>query len=138
MHRNSGMAPMKLILHPPSSLVPFSEELDLVIEVKSSGVPVVYAREDTPHPDRHLLLGIIQRVAVAVEEKDAEMVELREHLQAFLRTATETRTLEPGVIIVKTEQGSLATIAKGGTEIARGLVRGAVRYFTSAIRLDVP
>lgn len=129
---------MKLILHPPSSLAPFSEELDLVIEVKSSGVPVTYARGDTPHPDRHLLLGIIQRVAVAIEEKDAEMVEFREDLQAHLTTARETRSLEPGVIIVKTEQANLAVIAKGGMEIARGLVRRAVRYFTSAIRLDVP
>jgi len=129
---------MKLILHPPSSLVPFSEELDLVIEVKSSGVPVTYAREDSPHPDRHLLLGIIQRVAVAIEEKDAEIVELREHVHALLRTARETRNLEPGVIIAKTEQANLAVIAKGDMEIARGLVRRAVRYFTSAIRMDVP
>lgn len=129
---------MKLILHPPSSLPPFSEKHDLVIEVKRSGVPVTHAREGIPFPDRHLLLGIIQRVAVAIEERDAELVEFLDHFEAWLETATGTISLDPGIIIVKTEGARLAVVAKGGSRTARELARGAIRYFTSAIRLDVP
>ena len=65
---------MKLHIDPSLALDLFGQDLDLVICITESALPVVYTTENSANPDRHFLLGIVQTALIAMEELDPETV----------------------------------------------------------------
>ena len=67
--------PMRLTIEPKPSLPQFSSDLDLVIVTTDDDrIPEIFVTEGSPVPDRHMLLGLVQIVSVAVQEQDPESV----------------------------------------------------------------
>jgi hypothetical protein len=131
---------MKLSAQPIPTLGVFSEDLQFVIHVGDSdaAVPELYVEDGLPRPDRHLLVGLAQSVLMAVEEKDAETVAFLEPCTVSLKRSDETKLLDRGLIVVRSMTGRLGTLVTATPGEARRLARKAVRWFTGAIRLDIP
>jgi hypothetical protein len=129
---------MKLFTEPPVSLPQLAEELQLVIRIEEDQTPQIYVQEDSPMPDRHLLLGIVQSVNVAVEEKDHDMVRFTGPCTVRLETTGDTKIFESGIIIARDCRGAIAALVIGDAAEGRRLARRGLRWFTGTIRLDVP
>jgi hypothetical protein len=130
--------PMKLIFDPIPSLSLLSLEPEVVIGFEDNRPAEVYVREGLPRPDRHLLLGIVQSILVAVEEMDPESVELMTTCTIKLDRGNEVKELRPGLIIVRVKDGRFGALIVGDRRSALRLARQAVRWFTGTIRLDIP
>lgn len=130
---------MKLVCNPQASNSLFLKPLQLVITVEPDGHFEVYIPEDGVKPDRHLLLGIAQSMAVQIEEKDPDTVEFADSIDVGLDLKGSTQKLVADLIIVRTlEEGAIAALVKGDAATGRRLARQAVRSLTGTIRLDVP
>lgn len=129
---------MRLFIDPPAALEVFEKELVLVISASRHGPPEVFIKEGLAQPDRHFLLGVVQAVAVAVEEADTEFTAFVDADSLTLESSGFARALPNGLIIVRSEDGSLGGLAVTDTGVARRLAREAVRWFTGSIRLDIP
>ncbi len=129
---------MKLHIDPAPNLVLLSDSLEIVLEVKDDSFPEIYLQEGLSRPDRHFLLSMVQILAVAIEEKDAECVEFAESRSIRLERENETIDVDTRLLMVRTEKGRTGALAMGDPRNARRTARNAVRYLTGTIRLDVP
>lgn len=129
---------MRLVTEPPASLPAFTEELELVIRLGEGDAPKIYLGEDSPKPDRHLLLGIVQSVSVAVEERDPDMVRFVSPCSVRLDGSGAVKVFDSGLIIARDTQGAIAALVIGDALAGRRLARQGLRWFTGMIRLDVP
>jgi hypothetical protein len=127
-----------LLIDPLPSLPFFSLEPELVIQIQEDRPPEVYVEEGLPRPDRHLLLGIVQSVLVAVEEMDPESVELMGTCKIKLDRAGAVKELGVGLLIVRVLDGRFGALIVGNSRLAVRLARQGVRWFTGTIRLDIP
>jgi hypothetical protein len=129
---------MKLIIDPSPSLPVFHRNLDLVIRIGADRPPEMHVGEGLPKPDRHLLLGMAQSVAMAVTEKDRDLVVFMDAASIVLETGLSSKKLDPGLIVIRDEDGRLGILAGEDPRGARLLAREALRSFTGGIRLDIP
>jgi len=136
----SAWCVMKISVEPMLSLAVFSEDLQCIICIgdDDGAVPEVYVDEGVPRPDRHLLLGLVQSILMAVEEADAEAVAFRQSCTVRLERPDETKDLNPGLIVVRSVSGKFGAVTTADPKDARRLARRAVRWFTGTIRLDIP
>lgn len=130
---------MKLRIYPPPDNEAFQKPLQLLITVEPDGRPEVYVGEDILKPDRHLVLGIAQSMAVQIEEKDPETVVFIYSAIVDLEWRQSIQRLTAGLIIARTvEEGAIAALVLGDPSSGRRLARQAIRALTGTIRLDVP
>ncbi len=129
---------MRLIVDPIPSSILVDKDLELVICVQDGQSPEIYVKEGLPKPDRHLLLGLIQTVAVAVSERDPELLVFMDARSMVLKTESASRPVPPGLVIARSQDGAVGVLATQDTQQARVLARQALRWFTGTIRLDVP
>jgi hypothetical protein len=129
---------MRLFLDPSPSLEVFSQDLQTIISVEGENPPEVFVRDGLPRPDRHLLLGLVQAVSIAVEERDPESVVFMESCSIRIERAGLLKDLAPSLLIVRAEDGSVGALAIEDPAEARRRARKVVRWFTGTIRLDVP
>lgn len=129
---------MKLIIEPPIALPALQEDLELVVVYRDSGVPEVFTPPGVPRPDRHLLLGVVQSIAFAIQEMDPESVVIAANRRVALDLDGTVKGLDPELLIVRTLDCRLGALVRGNSDDARRLARAAVRSFTAAVRLDVP
>ena len=129
---------MKLVIEPAPKLPVFTQDLLLVISMEESAIPELFFHQDTPAPDRHLLLGMAQWVSVAVQENDAQLFERLEEAVIGLDLPEGQKRLQGRLIVAKAEDGSFGVLGVGESADVKRLAREALRYFTGAIRLDIP
>jgi hypothetical protein len=118
----------------------FAENLQVVFHIRDDdgSVPMLYTDDGVPRPDRHLMLGIAQATLMAIEETDPETVVFLESCAIELNRSGETILLNGGLTVVRSESGKLGALAPATPREARRLARKGVRWFTGAIRLDIP
>jgi hypothetical protein len=129
---------MRLVVEPEPDLDILSEDMELVMETREDGIPQVFLAEGRAVPDRHLVLGLIQSVVVAVEDRDGESVLTADPLKVVLENEQGQRELAPELVVFRTISGRFGALARGDWREARRRARLALRYFTGTIRLDVP
>ena len=129
---------MKLLSEITSGPPVLRESLQLVIEIKIDSIPGVYVAQGMPRPDRHMLLGLVQTMAIAIEEKDPESVIFLRDRSILFDIDGEVREIVAPLVVVRGETGIMAALVMCEHEDARRIARKAVRYFTSTIRLDIP
>jgi hypothetical protein len=131
---------MKITNQPMPTLSAFSEDLQFVIHIGDgdTAVPELYLEDGLPRPDRHLLVGMAQSILMAVEEADPETVAFVEPCDIHLERSGETKSLNRGLIVVRSRTGKFGALVTATPREARRLARKAVRWFTGAIRLDIP
>ncbi len=129
---------MRLRIDPPPPLEIFNQRLDLVICTKGGALPEVYTSENSPKPDRHFLLGIVQTALVAIEEADPESVVFMDTNSLTLETSNELIPLDCKLLIARAAAGGFAVLTGTDQALARRLAREAARKFTGTIRLDIP
>ena len=129
---------MRLNVDPTPPLSLFQQDLDLVICVEDGLSPEIYVKEGLPKPDRHLLLGLVQTVAVVVGEQDRELVAFMDARSIVLETGAGVRPVKLGLVIARTEDGTFGVLAMQDKRQARVLAREALRWFTGTVRLDIP
>lgn len=132
------MSIMRLLVDPSPELSVFQQDLDLVICVDEGLQPEIHVRAGLPKPDRHLLLGLMQTVAVVVGESDGELVCFMEVRSIALDTGEGARPVKPGLVIARTPEGTFGVLAVADKRHAKILARDALRWFTGTIRLDIP
>jgi hypothetical protein len=128
---------MKIVASPEIDFPILSEELEIVIRIEENSIPEIYW-PDGPKPDRHLLLGLVQSVAMAIREKDPELVYFTDSRSIELRRDDEKKVLYPGVVIMRSASARLGVLAPSDPQTSRRIAGYALRYFTGTIRLDVP
>ena len=129
---------MKLHIDPPLALDLLGQDLDLVICVTETTLPVVYTAENSANPDRHFLLGVVQTALIAVEELDPETVAFINSSALTLEKSDELIPLNCQLIIIRSNTGGFAVLTRTDQSLARRLIREAARRFTGLIRLDIP
>jgi hypothetical protein len=129
---------MRLLINPSHELELFDSDLELVICVREETPPEVFLEDGKPRPDRHMLLGIMQTIVIAVEELDRTFVEFAGDCALELIKDGEIRGIDAGLVIVRSVDGGFGAIAIGDPRNARRLARRAERWFTGTIRLDIP
>jgi hypothetical protein len=131
---------MKIHVQPLPSLPVFSEDLQFVIHVGDgdASVPELFLEDGLPRPDRHLLVGMAQSILMALEEADPETVAFLDSCAIRLDRSGETKPLDRGLIVVRSTTGKFGALVTATPREARRLARKAVRWFTGAIRLDIP
>jgi hypothetical protein len=129
---------MRLLINPSHELELFDSDMELVICVREENPPEVFLEDGKPRPDRHMLLGIMQTIVIAVEEIDRTFVEFARDCSLELIKDGEIRGIDAGLVIVRSVDGGFGAIAIGDPRNARRLARRAERWFTGTIRLDIP
>ena len=129
---------MKLSTETDTNLEILHESLEMVIEIKEDSIPVVRTCPGKPKPDRHMVLGVVQSLSVAVEERDEESVAFVERRSVRLHAGENIVRIDAPLVMMKSSLGKLGALAFVDPKTARGLARGAVRYFTGTVRLDIP
>ncbi len=130
---------MKLTVTPDTDNLLLKKPLQLVITVEPDGHFEVYISESGVRPDRHLLLGIAQSMAVQIEEKDPETVVFADSVDVSLECDGVIQKLLSDLILVRTaEEGAIAALVRSDPANGRRLGRQAVRALTGTIRLDIP
>ena len=129
---------MRLSIAPSLSLPQFDDELEIVILICQDSLPEVLYAEGLPRPDKHLLLGLVQTVVMAIEEQDSESVVSMENCSVRVDRAGEWKDVSAGLVLVKSREGRLGALVRVDSATGRRLARQAVRWFTGTIRLDVP
>jgi hypothetical protein len=129
---------MRITADPPLPLTVFSKELELAIIIGKEAIPEVLVSEGQPAPNRHLILGLVQSVMLAIEERDSDTVVFREGRSIWLCRAGEKKDLSRGLVIGKSWDGQFGVLAPCDWRDARQLARQAGRWFTGTVRLDVP
>jgi len=129
---------MRLLIVPPAPIALLAGELGLVIEVPEAGIPTLYVPRGVPQPDRHLVVGLIQSVAVAVSEDDKDSVAIVDRCSVHLELNGQIKELDPSFIVARDDRAAFGVLIAGTREEARRRTRQAVRYFMGTIRMDVP
>lgn len=129
---------MKLNISPNPPNPFFGDELDIVILIGEDRLPEVFPGEDQPRPDRHLLLGLVQAVSMAIGERDPESVVFLDDGSVQLDRSGESTDVAAGLVIAKSGCGRFAALVLGDPTAAGRLARQAVRWFTGTVRLDIP
>ena len=129
---------MKLHIDPPLPLDMSGQDLDLVICITETTLPVVYTAENSANPDRHFLLGVVQTALIAMEELDPETVAFINSSALTLEKSDELIPLNCQLTIIRSNTGGFAVLTRTDQSSARRLIREAARRFTGLIRLDVP
>ena len=130
---------MKLMIKPGVNNILLEKPLHLVVTVEPDGHFEVYTSESSLKPDRHLLLGIAQAMAVQIEERDPDTVVFEKDAQVDLEVDGTVKRLSCGLILVRTaEEGAIAALVLCDPPEGRRIARRAVRALTGTIRLDVP
>jgi hypothetical protein len=129
---------MRLLADPSPQLQLLNSDLELVICIREESPPEVFVEEGKPKPDRHMLLGIMQTIVIAVEEMDRTFVEFSDDCSLKLAMNGEIREIDAELTIVRSVDGSFGAIVRGGARQARKLARRGERWFTGTIRLDIP
>ncbi len=129
---------MKLSISPNPSNPLFNDRLDIVILIGEDRLPEVFPAEGHPRPDRHLLLGLVQTIAMAIAERDPESVVFLDNGSVRLDRSGESKDVAADLVIAKNGQGRFAALVVGDSTAAGRVVRQAVRWFTGTVRLDVP
>ncbi len=129
---------MKLHADPSLALDLLGQDLDLVICITETTLPVVYTAESSANPDRHFLLGVVQTALIAMEELDPETVSFINCSTLALEKGDELIPLNCQLIIIRSNTGGFAVLTRTDQSLARRLIREAARRFTGLIRLDVP
>jgi hypothetical protein len=129
---------MKLLSDLTSVSPVLRESLQLVIEIKFDSIPGIYVAQGMPRPDRHMLLGLVQTMAIAIEEQDTESVVFLRDRSILFDIDGEVREIIAPLVVMRGETGVMAALIMCEHEDARRIARKAVRYFTSKIRLDIP
>ncbi len=129
---------MKLDFDPLPALDSVTQDLDLVICITETTLPVVYTAENSAYPDRHYLLGVVQRALIALEELDPDSVAFINTSPLTLRRNDELIPLNCEITIIKSKTGGFAVLTRTDQALARRLLREAARKFTGLIRLDIP
>jgi hypothetical protein len=133
-----GVFRMKLLVTPPPTLSLFSMDLQLLILIEEDRAPELILDNQMPRPDRHLLLGLVQGMAMAVEERDPESVAFIKGGSVRLLRDGNSKELRPGLLLARSTEGAIGVLATVDYGEARRLARKAVRWFTGTIRLDLP
>jgi hypothetical protein len=128
---------MKIVTNPSVNFPILLEDLEIVVRIVENSLPEIYY-QGVPNPDRHMLLGLIQSSAMAIEEKDPELVYFTDFTSIELQRDDETRPLYPGVIVIRSVALHFGVLAPYDRQTSRRMARAAVRYFMGTIRLDVP
>lgn len=129
---------MRLVIEPAPSLGILSKDVDLVIELKESGLPEIYVDLGQPRPDRHLVLGLAQCAAIAIEEQDVESTLFTMDCSIKLNRENDFVPLRGPLIVARTTDGKFGVIAIGDGTTSIRLMRRAIRYFSGTIRMDLP
>jgi len=129
---------MRLHADPPPPLDLFGQDLDLVICVTETTLPVVYTAENSANPDRHFLLGVVQTALIAMEELDPDTVAFISTSPLTLEKEDEPIDLDCQLIIIRSKTGGFAVLTRTDEALSRRLIREAARRFTGLIRLDIP
>jgi hypothetical protein len=122
----------------PIPLEGIEEELELVIVARPEKSPEIHKVDGRPAPDRHLVLGMVQAAAMAIEERDRELVANMEGLDVRLMKQGLSEPLDADLVIVRSEAGRIGVLALGDDVYVRRVSRELLRYFTKMIRLDIP
>lgn len=129
---------MRLLIDPPVPLLQLNQDLELVMLICGERMPEMFLSEGVPHPDRHLLLGIVQTVAVRVEERDPDSVFFSKDCSVILERGPESRPVQADLIISRSLTGAIGVLVMADHADGRRMCRRAVRWFMGTIRLDVP
>ncbi|MBI5250806.1 MAG: hypothetical protein HY912_15050 [Desulfomonile tiedjei] len=129
---------MRLLVDPLPKLGLFDSELELVVCIREDTPPEVFLMDGKPRPDRHLLLGIMQMIVVAVEEMDRTSLEFTDSCSIRLERNGEKRDIDSHLTVVRSVDGRFGALAIGDPRQVRRLARQAERWFTGTIRLDIP
>ena len=129
---------MKLVLGQLPAPDSVRQDLDLIICVTETTLPVVYTAENSAYPDRHYLLGVVQRALMALEELDPDVVAFINASPLTLERNDEFIRLSCEITIIKGRAGGFAVLTRTDQGLGRHLLREAARKFTGLIRLDIP
>ncbi len=129
---------MKLLTDLIAGPAVLRDHLQLLIEIKFDSIPAIHVARGVPRPDRHMLLGIVQTMAIAIEEKDPESVAFLKERSVLLEVDGEVRETAAPLVVLRGTGGVMAALVMCEKEEARRIARKAVRHFTATIRLDVP
>ncbi len=113
-------------------------ELELVITAKQDKTPEIHRAEGRPVPDRHLVLGIIQAAAMAIEERDPELVAFMEGIVVTLWKQGTREPIDADLVVIRCYKGKIGVLVLVGQAEVRRVSRELLRYFTKMIRLDIP
>jgi hypothetical protein len=128
---------LRLAVDPPLRICESTCGVELVVEFKASGIPEIHVEQGAPRPDRHLLLGLAQAAAMAIEEQDRESVAIVDRCSVRLLGGDLDKDLDPVFLAFRTTEGRFAVLAVGDFQTVRRRARDMARYFTGAVRLDV-
>ncbi|MEW6352556.1 MAG: hypothetical protein AB1646_26210 [Thermodesulfobacteriota bacterium] len=129
---------MRVLTWPSVPLDVLRDEMDFVIEAHEDLPPEIHLSDGGPRPDRHVLLGLAEAAALAVDEKDPDLVGFTKEAKVELVRNGRTVTVEPVIMVFRSIPGRLGILAVGDPARVRRVVRQMRRYFTRMIRLDVP
>ncbi len=127
-----------MLAYPPVPPGVLHDELEFVIEARDEVPPEIHLSRGRPLPDRHVLLGIAEAAALAVDEKDPDMVAFMDEVRVELIRNDGSVTIEPVLLVFRTISGRLGVLAVGDPARVRRVARELRRYFTRLIRLDLP
>lgn len=129
---------MRIQTDKPVPLEGLDGELELVITAKQDKTPEIHLAESRPVPDRHLVLGMVQAAAIAIEERDPELVAFMEGLGVTLGKQGTWVTIDADLVVVRSEMGRIGVLVLVEQDRVRRVSREVLRYFTKMIRLDIP
>ncbi len=129
---------MRLVTDPPVPLDALHDELEFVIEAHEDTPPEIHLDDGRPRPDRHVVLGIAQAAALAVDEKDPDLVGFMEEVRVELVRNGESVPVAPVMMVFRSIHGRLGVLAGKDQAQVRRVARQMLRYFTKMIRLDIP
>ncbi len=125
-------------MNPESRLPVFSKTPELVMFLTKGRSPEILMPKNSPKPDRHLLLGLIESVSLAVREKDTDTTEIIPNVSVRVKRGDVVKELASGVIVLRAVDGTFGAVGTDDHAVAKNILRDAVRYFTGTVRLDVP
>jgi hypothetical protein len=128
---------MKIYISPIPKLSLFSKPMELLIVFSRDAIPEILVEPGRPKPDRHLLLGLAQMSALAVEEDDQTIFECLQD-PISMRLSESQRQLSPDIIVARNEDSEIGVLTAVDKVESRRIARELLRYMTGTIRLDVP
>ena len=129
---------MRIQTDKPVPLEGIEGELELVITAKQDKTPEIHLAAGRPVPDRHLVLGVVQAAAIAIEERDPEMVAFMEGLAVTLGKRDTWEPVDADLLVARSGRGKIGVLVLVEPARVRRVSRELLRYFTKMIRLDIP
>ena len=129
---------MRIQTDKPVPLEGLEGELELVITAKQDKTPEIHVAEGRSVPDRHLVLGMVQAAAIAIEERDSELVAFMDGLGVTLGKQDTWVPIDADLLVVRSGRGKIGVLVLVEQAQVRRVSRELLRYFTKMIRLDIP